>query len=50
MGTVLVLALNLLLPAAVQGDGERPQTVTGFHLQASTGYGFFALAGAPPKG
>jgi hypothetical protein len=47
---MLALALILLLPAAAQGEEDRPPTVTGFHLRASNGYEFIALAGAPPEG
>lgn len=47
---MLALVLTLLLPAAVQGEEDRPPTVTGFHLRASNGYVLFALAGAPPEG
>jgi hypothetical protein len=47
----LALALTLLLPTAAQGgEAQPPPTLTGFHLQASNGYEFLALAGAPPEG
>jgi len=48
---MLALVMTLLLPAAVQGEEDRPTTVTGFRLEASNGYEFLALAGeAPPEG
>lgn len=48
---MLALVTTLLLPAAVQGEEDRPTTVTGFRLEASNGYEFLALAGeGPPEG
>lgn len=50
VGVLLALALTLLLPAAVQGEGDQAPSSTGFGLQASNGYGFSAVAGASPEG
>jgi len=50
MGLLLALALTLLLPGTVQGEGERPFVVSAFRLQASNGYELFALTAAPPAG
>jgi hypothetical protein len=47
---MLVLALTLLLPAAVRGEEGRMPPLTGFELEASNGYSFSAVAGAPPEG
>ncbi len=49
-GAVLALALGLAMPPAVQGEEEIMPSLTGFRLQASNGYGFFALAEAPAVG
>ncbi len=51
IGALLVFALSLLLPAAVQGEEDWIlPALTGFGLQASNGYGFAVLAGAPEGG
>jgi hypothetical protein len=47
---VLALALILLLPTAVQGEEDLVPSLTGFGLQASNGYTFSAVAGAPAEG